>query len=233
MKIKGLRLEEKTPFQQFKIKLLSNIAFSYLHQLDIHAKKYLVNFKPENKPVIYAMWHGYQWGLGVFPKEFRKDINILISPSNDGEMIARVCHLLGFSLIRGSHQREGEKALREIISATKEGKNIAFMVDGPIGPKQKVKKGIIKIAKMTQVPIVPIIPYTSTKICFNSWDNYQVPTNIWAKGSMIFGDPIYVDSDADEQMEKECRLKLENYMFELEKDIKIEHRNYWKTKQQR
>ena len=65
MENNGLRLDEKTPFQRFKIKLLSSLAFSYLHPLDIHTKKYLVNFNPENKPVIYAMWHGYQWGLGL------------------------------------------------------------------------------------------------------------------------------------------------------------------------
>ncbi len=230
MESNGLRLDEKTPVQRFKIKLLSSLAFSYLHPLDVHTKKYLVNFDPEKTPAIYAMWHGYQWGLGLFPNEYRKDIHILVSPSNDGELIARVCYLLGFSLIRGSHQREGEKALREIVAMTKVGKSIAFMVDGPVGPKQKVKKGIIKIAKMAQVPIIPIVPYTADKVCINSWDNYQIPTNLWMKASMIFGEPIYVPHDADEQVEKECRLKLENYMFELEKDIKIEHRQYWEAK---
>ena len=167
MKVKGLHLEEKTPSQQFRIKLFSDLAFAYLHQLDIQAKKFLVNYKPETSPAIYALWHGYQWGLGLFPQEDREKLHILISHSIDGEMIARVCHLMGFSLIRGSHKRGGEQAIRDILSETKTSKNIAFMVDGPKGPKQKVKKGIIKIAKMAQVPIIPIVPYTDKKICFN------------------------------------------------------------------
>ncbi len=227
MSIKGLYLENKTPSEQFKIKLFSNIAFGYLHVLDICAKKYLVNYKPEKRPVIYAMWHGYQWGLGLFPLKDRERLNILISLSNDGEMIARVCHLMGFSLVRGSHQREGEKALRDIIEETKQGNNIAFMVDGPKGPKQKVKKGIIRIAKMAHVPIIPIVPYTDTKFSFNSWDNYQVPNNFFSRVSMIFGEPIEVPANIKEEQEKEYISKLENYMFELEKDIIIEHKHFW------
>jgi len=230
MQIKGLRLEEKTKGQQFKIKLISRIVFCYLHLLDIIASKHLFNFKPEQKPVIYAMWHGYQWGLGIFPAEVRKNIHILISLSNDGETIARICHFLGFSLVRGSQKRQGEKALREMITELKNQKNIVFMVDGPKGPKQKVKKGIIRLAKMAQVPIVPIVPYTSDKISFNSWDNYQVPINLFAKGSIIFGEPIYVPHDATEEVEEEKRLELENYMFELEKDLLVKHKKYWEKK---
>jgi len=223
MSIKGLYLETKTPKEQRKIKLLSNLAFAYLHQLDIHATKNMINYNKPDSPVIYAMWHACQWGLGMFPAEDRLPIHILVSLSNDGEMISRVCHLLGFSLVRGSQGRQGEKATRDILNELHNGNNIAFMVDGPKGPKQKIKKGIIRIAKMAKVPIIPIIPYTNQKISFNSWDNFQLPCNIWAKASMIFGKPIYV---TEEDNEEEKRLELENYMFELEKDVIIEHRHY-------
>ena len=227
MEIKGLRLHEKKTFKRFQIKLLTDLIFAILHQMDIRIKKELINYDRSKKPAIYAMWHATQWGLGLFDPEERKDINILVSPSNDGELIARICHLLGFSLIRGSHKREGEKATREMIAATEAGQSIAFMVDGPKGPKQKVKKGIIRLAKMAKVPIIPIVPYTAKKKCFNSWDNYQVPTDLWLKGVMAFGEPIYVPADADEAKEEECRLQLEQVLFELEKDAIIEFKHRW------
>jgi len=230
MKVKGLHLEDKTPQEQRKIRLLSDIAFAYLHQLDIHAKKHLVNYKKPEQPAIYALWHGYQWTLGMFPQEDRLPIHILISLSNDGEMISRVCHLMGFSLVRGSQGRNGDRATRDILTEINNGNSIAFMVDGPLGPKQKVKKGIIKLAKMAKVPIIPVGSYTKDKFCINSWDNYQIPYNLWAKATMVFGNSIYVPEDINEETEKELRLKLENAMFDAEKDAIIEYRNYWGNK---
>ena len=178
---KGINLSDK-PFKlRMKIRLIADCSFAYLHQIDLHKKVYDINKKTELKPVIYALWHGYQWGLGLFTPEERARINILISKSNDGEIIARLCDHLGFSLIRGSTKRGGDTALREMITTIENGENIAFTVDGPKGPCQKVKKGLIKLAKLSKAPIVPIIPYTGKKITFNSWDKCQVPTRIFMK----------------------------------------------------
>ena len=225
---KGIYLSDKPLLLQLKIKLIADSAFAYLHQIDLHKKVYYINKYEEKKPAIYTLWHGYQWGLGLFTPEERHKIHILISKSNDGEIIARLCDHLGFKLIRGSSKRGGDNALREMITTLENGGNIAFTVDGPKGPCQKVKKGLIRLAKLSQAPIVPIIPYTGKKISFNSWDKCQVPTRIFMKSSLIFGDPIYVPADADEKTEEEFRQKVENYMFELEKDLIIEHKQYWR-----
>ena len=223
---KGINLSEK-PFKlRMKIRLIADIAFAYLHQIDLHKKHHNINKPKEKIPAIYAIWHGYQWGLGLFEPEERSAISILISRSNDGEIISRLCDHLGFSLIRGSLKRGGDTALREMITTLEKGESIAFTVDGPKG--QQVKKGLIKLAKLSKAPIIPIIPYTSKKISFNSWDKCQVPTRIFMKSSMIFGDPIYVPEDADDSIEEEFRQKVENYMFELEKDLIIEHKQYWR-----
>ena len=211
-------MEIKKAFKKFQLNLIGDIVFAVLHQMDIRIKKKLINFDKSKRPAIYAVWHGYQWGIGLFDREDRKNVNVLVSLSNDGEIIARVCHLLGFSLVRGSHKRKGEQATREMLSEIEKGQSIAFMVDGPRGPQKKVKKGIIRIAKMAQVPIIPIVPYMVDKKCFNSWDNYQVPWTFWIKGIMAFGEPIYIPSDADEAMEEEYRQKLEQVMFKVEND---------------
>jgi len=225
---RGVNLQDKPFSLQLKIRLIADLAFAYLHQIDVHKKVFNINKNPDNTPAIYALWHGYQWGLGLFTKEERAKINILISQSNDGEIISRLCDHLGFKLIRGSLNRGGDTALREMIKSIEEGENIAFTVDGPKGPKQKVKKGLIKLAKLSKAPIIPIIPYTKKKISFNSWDRCQVPTRIFMKSSFIFGDPIFVPEDADENKEEELRQEVENYMFELEKDLIIEHNQYWR-----
>ena len=214
----------KKAFKKLQLNLVGDVVFQVLHQMDIRIKKKLINFDISKRPAIYAVWHGYQWGIGLFDPADRKNINVLVSLSNDGEIIARICHLLGFSLVRGSHKRKGEQATREMLSELERGQSIAFTVDGPRGPKQKVKKGIIRIAKMAQVPIIPIVPYMKDKKCFDSWDNYQVPWTFWIKGTLAFGEPIYVPADADEAAEEEYRLKLEQVMFDVEKEAIEEHK---------
>ena len=225
---RGVNLQDKPFSVQLKIRLIADAAFAYLHQVDVHKKVHYINKKSDCTPAIYALWHGYQWGLGLFAKEERAKINILISQSNDGEIISRLCDHLGFKLIRGSLKRGGDTALREMIKSVEDGESIAFTVDGPKGPAQKIKKGLIKLAKLSKAPIIPIIPYTKRKISFNSWDKCQVPTTIFMKSSFIFGDPVYVPADADENQEEELRQKIEDYMFELEKDLIIEHKQYWR-----
>ena len=225
---KGINLSDK-PFKlRMKIRLIADAAFAYLHQLDVLKEIYEINKPVERKPAIYALWHGYQWGLGLFENEIRPKTNILISKSNDGEIIARLCDHLGFSLIRGSLKRGGDTALREMITAFENGENIAFTVDGPKGPCQKVKKGLIKLAKLSKAPIIPFVPYTSKKITFNSWDKCQVPTRFFLKASIIYGDPIYVPADADDTVEEEYRQKVENYMFDLEKELIKAHKEHWR-----
>ncbi|MCR4881696.1 MAG: lysophospholipid acyltransferase family protein [bacterium] len=225
---KGIYLHEKPLKVQWKVRLVADAAFAYLHQLDANKRLYEINKPAERIPAIYALWHGYQWGLGLFEQEIRPKTNILISKSNDGEIIARLCDHLGFSLIRGSMRRGGDTALREMITSLENGESIAFTVDGPKGPCQQVKKGLIKLAKLSKKPIIPFVPYTGKKISFNSWDKCQVPTRIFLKASIIYGNPIYVPEDADDSIEEEYRQKVENYMFELEKDLIIEHKQYWR-----
>lgn len=224
---KGLRLHEKTPSQQFKIKLAANAVFyGYFNFLDHFMKKNTVNYPCEKKGVIYATWHGTQIGMGIFPKSHRKNINILISPSNDGEIISQICHLLGFSLIRGSFQREGEKAMREMIKTLKEGGNIAFFPDGPIGPAKKVKKGLIKLAKMSRCPIVPIMTHYTNSIGLNSWDNYNIPIGP-SQGTLIMGDEICIEEDCSLEDEKNYRHLVEEKLSELEKTVLVEHKEKW------
>ncbi len=233
MSINEDNLKEKSLKQRIAIRLLSQLFWGYLRAIDVFTKRFIINYKPPTEPVIYAMWHGYQMGLGAFPEEDRANINVLVSQSNDGEIMARICHWLGFSLVRGSHGRNGEKALREMISETQNGKSIAFMVDGPKGPKQKVKKGIIRLAKMAQVPIVPIVPHLEKVSRFNSWDEYQIPKTLFCKFSMICGEPLYIPEEITPEQEKEYIKQLEDYMFELEKDVKIEHKAHdWRKKWQ-
>lgn len=162
------------------------------------------------EPKIYATWHGRQHCfLQIQP---RNKLNILVSKSNDGEIITQALLKLGYKIIRGSASRGGIAAAKQMLAALNNGDNVAFTVDGPRGPIYDVKSGVIKLAQLSEAPIIPVIPATKHKLIINSWDKYNAP--IWfCKIYYYFGSPMYIDKNASEE-------KLEMYRLELTKNMK-------------
>ena len=84
----------------------------------------------------------------------------MISNSDDGKIIATVVENMGFKTVRGSSNRKGcVSGTMQMVERLKAGECGAIMVDGPRGPLREVKNGIIKIAKLTNAPIVPVVWY--------------------------------------------------------------------------
>ena len=77
-----------------------------------------------------------------------------------------------------------------MIKAIENGESIAITPDGPKGPKEIVKDGIIKLAQTTGAPIVPLFWKVKNHKLLNSWDNFIIPFP-FSKGVYIFGEPIH------------------------------------------
>jgi lysophospholipid acyltransferase (LPLAT)-like uncharacterized protein len=216
---------DKKLSEKIKTSALACGAFSYFFLLDKCSRVKYINYRPEIKPAIYALWHGWQYGLTAISGKDRKNtLNILISQSNDGEVIAKTVKWLNYSTIRGSQNRGGTKALREIIQALKSGQTLAYTVDGPKGPIYQVKPGVIKIAQMSQVPIIPFVPYSRPFLQTKSWDNYQLPFPIFSKVVYAFGDPIFIPKDVDDEQLEKYRIDLENKLHSLNELAKEAYR---------
>ncbi len=109
----------------------------------------------ESQPqYILTFWHAHL--LLMLHSAYRRPIVVMISRSKDGEYIARVFDHYGVESARGSSTRGATPALREMIRAAREGKNIVFTPDGPKGPPRVVKDGVIHAARVTGLPIVPV-----------------------------------------------------------------------------
>lgn len=205
---------DKTLSEILKINLISGLFSTYILPLDktlLFKKIFLAKY---DKPAIYAIWHANQYVYLAEEREKRPAFTLLISPSNDGDMIAKVCHQMNFSLIRGSTNRQGMLAVRDMIKAIKKGSSIAFTIDGPKGPVHVAKEGLIRVAQMAQVPIIPTMPATKHKFTFNSWDKYEVP--YWfSKSVAIYGEPVFVPKDATDDDLENYRVIIEKKMFEL------------------
>jgi lysophospholipid acyltransferase (LPLAT)-like uncharacterized protein len=172
---------------------------------------------PEIKPCVYAMWHAHQCCIhGI---KDRGNLNVLISRSIDGEIIARTVEKWGFKVVRGSKGKKGAiEATMQLIERLKNKECIAMMVDGPSGPVFQVKDGVIKIAKMAQAPIVPIFWYSPDRsfLKISSWDSFRYPF-FYTRLLNLYGEPIYVNADNTDEQDEEVRIKLQNSLNELEK----------------
>jgi lysophospholipid acyltransferase (LPLAT)-like uncharacterized protein len=134
-------------------------------------------------PTVFAFWHR---SLLACAYRFRGlDIAILISPSFDGELIARTVERLGFLAIRGSSSRGGVAGLRNMQMAYAAGHRCAITADGPRGPMYVAKAGTAQLAQSvgaggpggrpvgTWVGTFHALPERAWEL--KSWDKFLVP----------------------------------------------------------
>lgn len=173
------------------------------------------NCRSAYKQAIFALWHAHQFAL--YDIKTPDKVNVMISRSRDGEFIAKATEMMGFKTVRGSKGKEGSvQATLTMLERLKKGESGAITVDGPRGPKHIVKDGIIKIAKKSGVPIIPLVWYSPdfTFIKFNSWDEFRVPVS-FCRISIGYGEPIFVDENADKEYDENKRVEVENALLDL------------------
>lgn len=195
-----------------------------------------VNYPKQEQKVIFAMWHSDQCSLHGIPFKKRKKVNILISKSGDGEVIARVVQRWGFSTIRGSkdkgtRKKGGVRATMEMIEKVNEGQNVAIMVDGPAGPLHEIKNGVIKVAKHTGGAIIPMVWYSPDKtlVKFPTWDKFKIPLG-FTKIVNLYGEPIYVPENSTLEEDNAIKEKLKQALFDLEKQAPEAFKEAYKKK---
>ncbi|MFO0772246.1 MAG: lysophospholipid acyltransferase family protein [Nitrospiraceae bacterium] len=108
----------------------------------------------QGKRMIITFWHAQQL---MMPYAYRgSEAHVLISRHGDGELICRIIARFGLQAVRGSSTRGGTEALRELIRLGRSGVDLVITPDGPKGPRQVAKLGVIQLAKATGLPIVPL-----------------------------------------------------------------------------
>jgi lysophospholipid acyltransferase (LPLAT)-like uncharacterized protein len=184
----------------------------------------------EGHPVLFALWHGRMFaalvGLEVLSLQTLKPSlasgtpnqeaaqfpAILISRSRDGDFISLTAERLGYRhLIRGGYGRGGVKASRGVLAMLGEQKrSVLFFADGPKGPRYQVKSGLVKLATLAKVPVVPVTAACSQVIWRfpASWDDYQAP-NFFSRMSLKLGAPLWPGSyESEETYRQACEQAL-------------------------
>lgn len=225
-------MDIKLQFTRFRKKYGLEIISFFVNAL-FRLEKMFYSCKCINYPkdkCIFALWHAHQ--CGVFSCNIYKKTCIMVSNSQDGEIISRAANAVGVETVRGSQNKGGTKASLELIKKIKEEDyNGALTIDGPRGPNRVVKKGIIEIARMTNTPIVPAVYWSPQKLFlkFNSWDEFRFPL-IGTKLVMLFGNPIPVPENPTDDEVENIRRQIETTMHELYADLKKNYSEYLKKK---
>ena len=139
---------------------------------------------------------------------------VMVSSSRDGEYIARLAHHFRFSTVRGSSNRKGVQALKDLIKATRSGSNTAMVADGSQGPPRVAQPGSILLASRSGAPIVPMAWSASRYLAIRSWDRTAFPKP-FARVDFFVGEPLAVPPEIKGDGIEEYRLLLEERLNRL------------------
>jgi lysophospholipid acyltransferase (LPLAT)-like uncharacterized protein len=162
---------------------------------------------------ILTLWHGRIFYL-FFHLRRHSDYHLLISPSKDGDWLARLARLMGYSVIRGSSYKQAISSARSLIKVLRNGERIIIVADGSRGPRLKAQAGSIQLAGMTQSPIIPMTYGSRKKHVFKSWDRFVLPFP-FTRCTVNFGSPILVPSKLDGESLLLKQTELENSLNKL------------------
>lgn len=197
------------PFAYYFIR----VYFSLIRIRTINEDLVINRFKSDQK-IIAAIWHQRIILALGYAKRFRAyRPSVMISRSRDGDMIADVYRRFNFRPVRGSSSRGGKEALSAIIADLSQNPFAVHVLDGPRGPRGVVKPGVVVMAQLSGVPIIPAYLSVNRAWVLNSWDRTLIPKPF---GTIFvrWGDPITVPEQLDDETFELTRKQIEDRMRE-------------------
>jgi lysophospholipid acyltransferase (LPLAT)-like uncharacterized protein len=165
---------------------------------------------------IFAFWHNRILLMPNLCLHFvgRQPLTALASSSRDGDYAAGVVLRYGFACVRGSTSRRANQAFLELTRLAQDGYNVCITPDGPRGPLYVAQAGMVKLAMVSGLPILPVGATVEPCKRLKSWDRTIIPLP-FARCTARVGKPIVVPRDADEATIEKCRLEVQRAMIEL------------------
>ena len=148
------------------------------------------------RPYVLALLHAHQVGAILGNDEPR--LSAMVSRSADGDLLIPSLRLRGVEVLRGSSRsavrdKGGLDALSQLAERVSGGVPSLLAVDGPRGPRGRVRLGVAELARRPGAAVVPLIVVPSRRLCLaRSWDRLQLPLP-FARVTGYFGKPLEPD----------------------------------------
>ncbi len=198
-------------------KLLTGLLFLTC-RIDWVGREHLDRLNREKQPLIAAFWH-YGVFLILYLSRMRgRRWVAMVSSSKDGEYVAGIVESFGFEAVRGSRNRRGVGALKEMIKAVRDRQlSAAIVADGSQGPPLVAQPGAVMLAGRTGVPIMPAGWAADRYWSFHSWDRTVLPKP-FARIVVKIGEPLSVPGGLDTKELEEYRQELDRRLMQLYRD---------------
>jgi lysophospholipid acyltransferase (LPLAT)-like uncharacterized protein len=136
-------------------------------------------------------------------------IVVLSSNHRDAEALVRILRKFGIEQARGSSTSGGATGFRQILRKVEDGCDVGLTPDGPRGPRRRVQAGVIAIARLTGLPVIPVTFSAARARRLATWDRTLLP-KFFSKGLFVYGQPVVVPRDADPALQEAKRRALES-----------------------
>jgi lysophospholipid acyltransferase (LPLAT)-like uncharacterized protein len=150
----------------------------------------------DQRPLIGSFWHSCIIPATYICRDL--GVRVMSSTSYDGEYMGRIIHKFGFVAVKGSSTRNAVRALLGLRRALEAGWTVAFTLDGPRGPRHKVKPGPVALARSSGVPMTMFHAAVDRAWVLNTWDKLMVPKP-FSRVLLRFGKLIPVPHGASEE----------------------------------
>ena len=196
-----MHIKKKLLKNFFVQNILGFFTFLYIRAVNLTSSIQFENesipkqFWNNDKPFILAFWHSQLMMIGFAWKK-KQNVNILASSHSDGRFGAIVGKYFNLNNIQTSEKNKSV-SLRSIFKLLNDNNYIGITPDGPRGPKEIVSEGIIKIAKSSKVPIIPIGFWSSKNFKLKSWDSFLI-TLPFSKCSFVWNKPLEIPYNIQE-----------------------------------
>jgi len=160
---------------------------------------------------ILLLWHEYL----MVPLGLRGHCNIamLVSRHRDAEILSRLAHHIGFESIRGSTNRGGVQALRELFRKS-QNMHLVITPDGPRGPRRVLTPGAIYLASKLGLPLVAIGVGFDRPWRMPTWDRFALPRP-YSRARGILSSEIFIPPRLDRDGIESYRQRVEQVLLRL------------------
>ena len=177
-------------------------------RMDVVHPEHLEAVKASGRPLIFTGWHGItMMAVALLVNHFDDMSNFVVLMPDDWRGVA--LRIWSEKIKADPHplNLEGDSTMgmaRQVLRLTRkvsDGKYLYINPDGPDGPAQVIKPGIMYIARKSNAMILPMGAYSRRAYVVPRWDRYTIPYP-YSRITFHLGEPIESLPEDDGEAEK-------------------------------
>lgn len=171
--------------------------------------------RAKGEPYVYSILHAHLVSAAI---KREPGTAAMVSQSGDGQLLLAGFRMLGIKAVRGSNRRTGQDkggqaALEQLISHVASGSPAILAVDGPRGPRNRVRKGIATLSRRSNAAVLNVVAVPTRRwVLRRSWDGLQIPKP-FCRIDAYFAEPLR--PDRNESLDQ-FRGRIERSLNQLE-----------------